>query len=500
MKNFQNKRIIATTILAMVIMFTACVEDESVKTQQKVEEEMVSSETKSGVLTFASPDDFSRQMQELREADSFEIPMAKTRAVSTDFVSLREQRIADVMATLTPEQIQEAENDGLVYEPEDDYISDPFLMSVLNFEREVLVGDKMYRYVEDGLIEYVPTPENVETVNTLTENGEFMRTPMSHGQELNISSDIKFIAIEYAPLMEEVSGEAMTRASALNEDGSLTLMDGIHIPSGEINKVTYANGAGSGSWLQKTISDMFGTNVTIDNYFDKKHRMKLRMYEQDYIVYRAIGMTVRMQHRRFGIWWRRKADEFRYGWTAIEVAYEYKNPPFPKLQLPQGMSPSPINQYAIPATMQKKFPYAKTDIILFRAASYDVTSGDVNKLFNAGIKQVASVIQSYVNQKPEHKDSPKGLYKEYDDYKKIAVVFPQGEDVAWNDGREVVRWDQTWLPGNCVIGFSSKELGSPLRFETVHFNQAVDTQIKRGKVYAAVRYGSRWKACMIETK
>lgn len=57
--------------------------------------------------------------------------------------------------------------------------------------------------------------------------------------------------------------------------------------------------------------------------------MKLRMYEQNYIVARTIGMTLRMQKRLFRIWWRKKADEFRYGWTGLELQYQFKGNPIP---------------------------------------------------------------------------------------------------------------------------------------------------------------------------
>lgn len=68
--------------------------------------------------------------------------------------------------------------------------------------------------------------------------------------------------------------------------------------------------------------------------------MKLRMYEQNYIIHRAVGMTVRMQARRFRIWWRKKAQEFRYGWSAIECEYDMKTPTFQPPQMPGGVTPS----------------------------------------------------------------------------------------------------------------------------------------------------------------
>ena len=61
------------------------------------------------------------------------------------------------------------------------------------------------------------------------------------------------------------------------------------IPKDRIRRATYTKGGGNGSWLAQGLSGWFGLNVTITNNYNKRHRMKLRMYEQDYIIYRYDG-------------------------------------------------------------------------------------------------------------------------------------------------------------------------------------------------------------------
>lgn len=63
------------------------------------------------------------------------------------------------------------------------------------------------------------------------------------------------------------------------------------IPKDRIRRATYTKGGGNGSWLAQGLSGWFGLNVTITNNYNKRHRMKLRMYEQDYIIYRAVGIA-----------------------------------------------------------------------------------------------------------------------------------------------------------------------------------------------------------------
>lgn len=227
--------------------------------------------------------------------------------------------------------------------------------------------------------------------------------------------------------------------------------------------------------------------------------MKLRMYDQDYILYRAVGMTVRMQQRRLGIWWRKKAQEFRYGWTAIECEYKFNAPAFQEPpQMPNGVPEH--DKY--PFTMVKPFPFANTDIVLVNVpfANYDVTTGDVNKVLAQGLKLGLNKLNSWYksSQGQKYRNNPNGIYSAYDRDRKIAVVFPQGEEVAYDEGREVVRWEMNWFSGSFQVGFSNK--GGGWKYDSVKIDQATEVEIKRGRVYGAVKYNNEWRACVIETE
>lgn len=477
----QFRIVIAT--LSMVAMLSACAEDEITSSNPTQQENQIA-QIESGVLAFNSTDDLARQIKSLQETDSYDITsISATRAGNTEFISLRDKLISGVLDGFSPEEIREIEAEGLVYDPEDELIIDPYLMSVLNADREVMVGGKMYRYVKDGLVEYVPTVENIDAVNRLAVSDFAAR-------------GIKLTPIEYKQWEEVVQGESTQPVTRANT--GITLKDGLNIPAYNCAVVEYAKGNGSGSWLQKTASGIFGTNVTIDNHFDKKHRMKLRMYEQEYILYRAIGMTIRMQRRRLGIWWRIKAQEFRYGWTAIEVNYEWKTPPFKRLDPPTSQFPA---TYEVPALMSKKFPFANDNIVLFRIANYDVTTGNINSVFASGIKAVAKQIQGLIASDSSYANKPKGLFCPHSDYKKIAVIFPPEEHVAYNDGREVVRWDMTWFSGNFTMGYSNDLSGwRNWSYKNTSFSSAVNTDIARGTVVGAAKYNGQWKACVILSK
>ena len=73
------------------------------------------------------------------------------------------------------------------------------------------------------------------------------------------------------------------------------------MPTGEIIKqadirdMEYKVGRGDAGKFQNWIAKKFGENTVVEVNFSKTKRMKLRMYEQDYIIRGKLGMTVRMQ-------------------------------------------------------------------------------------------------------------------------------------------------------------------------------------------------------------
>lgn len=469
----------------------------------------------SGILAFNTSEELFRTVSALKEADKFDVKVhPATRSGSSGFTSLRQSLIEQGLRNFTDAELAEISAEELIYEPEDEIIIDPYLAAILNQDREVQVGNSIIRYVDEGMFMYdagdIGEFDDMGLGNLNTDN-------LTHGDRLTINDRVQFVKIEYLPhilvsendmgmvVTENPSGgysvAAANNSTIYNNDGSLKLSTGVKIPKEKIKRTTYKKGNGDANWVQRTSSGIWGTNVTLENNYDKRHRMKLRMYDQDYILYRAVGMTVRMQQRTLGVWWRKKAQEFRYGWTAIECEYKYSAPSF--LEPPK--MPNGLPQYEkYPFAMAKKFPFEKKDIVLFHIpyAKYDVTTGDVNKVFDKGVKALVNQMNSWYKseQGKNYTSNPKGLYTTHDNDRKILVVYPQGEEVEYNDGREVVRWEMSWFSGNFVVGFSNNMAGGGWTAGVKSFGSSTDVKIIRGRVYGAVKYNNEWRACIIETE
>lgn len=496
-----------------VSLFVSCQKQEFVEPKEYRD---IPDQVKSPArLEFTSTEQLSSLVDQMKEMQDLELPklmLAQTKSgLTQDFTSLRESLIQKGLRSYTDAELQEITSEGLTYEP-DDYIVDPYIQSILNGEREVQVNGKIYKYIPEGVL--ICDASNYHNLLDQANNNDFTSTTptFENGVEFNPIEYIPHIpdqgidpdsgTVDYKP--EPGTGSTIDPGGfrppqppvTPSQTDGVKLADGLVIPKANIRSVKYAPGNGDASWLQKFISSQFGLNVVVENNFDNRHRMKARMYCQEYIIYRAVGMTVRMQKRLFGIWWNKKAQEFRYGWTAIELEYIFNSDVFPKLPPPQ----TGFQQTKQPDFMEKPFPFKNTEITLFNipVANYDVTTGDANKLIAGGLNYLKNSLRVYYMTFPGKKNNLIGLYTQ-PNQTTLRVVYPQGEDKAYNDGREVVRWDFEWFSGYFTMGIGYNPISQKFAQGKIECKQAVKSSISRGEIYAAVKYDGQWRAARIYT-
>ncbi|WP_045114682.1 hypothetical protein, partial [Microscilla marina] len=68
------------------------------------------------------------------------------------------------------------------------------------------------------------------------------------------------------------------------------------------------------SSLRKNLwTKVFGPKVECTEYHDKRRRIKTKVWNQNYVLYSSIGISVRAQKRRARVWWANKVDELELG-------------------------------------------------------------------------------------------------------------------------------------------------------------------------------------------
>jgi len=520
-------------ILFFCCFLIACQQDE----QQMVEQQNYTERpAKKGVLQFHSKDELAETIAAMKEMNTLNLASLKSTRVAeriaeqvqdNEFISLRQHLVEQELREFTDAEMAEIIADSLEYEPEDSLIIDPYMMAILNYDREVQVGDKICRFIDKGLLMYdanstsIFNPASIDSTIIVPDSlhhGDIVEVLDDQGEtaelfKINYTPEVNFdeecghnIPIGDHPYQGGNSNDSGN--SGLGEEGSgntlengLSLIDGRIITPDKIKHAFYKQKNSDAGWFGKTLSGLFGKNVTVSNYYDKRHRMKLRLYEQDYCIYRAVGMTVRMQKRTLGIWWRKKAQVFHYGWSAMELKYKFPTPVFldPPV-MPNGQFE--YNKY--PVAMIKDFPFAETDIVLFHVplVNYNVTTGSINKAFESGLKMAANSINQLFNHSEFHylENNPRGLYTTPEGDRHIIIVYPQGEKIVYNSGREVVRWDQKWCSGNFLVGLRTSSSNWQISMSLKKISSAKEVSIVRGRVYGAVKYNNEWRACIIESK
>lgn len=459
----------------------------------------------SGIVSLNSMYEFNQLMDIMSADESVTISMVPlVKSDTSGFTSLRQSLIDQGLRSFTDKELAMIQEKGLIYEPEDSLIKDPNLISVLNQNREIKIGSKVYRYVSEGVI-----VSNTSLGDTISID---ITPPIQHGEVYPIDENSQLIGIDYdsgytngggSSGLEEIKDDAIggtisSGGNSGNGNGSgeqrsynITLSDDINIPYYDIRRVAFVNGEGEddSNAFEKFISSLFGSNIVAENNFDDRHRMKLNMFAQDYIIYRSVGMKVRMQERFLGIWWRKKAEEFRYGWSNIECIYTYhQEQPFGPENVPDVMSKSQgylresgINMFYV--------PYAQ----------YNTWSGFIDDVLGDGLEEMQELIEEWGHYGTGFGNNENSIYTTKTDGEgmKVIVVYPQGEERAYNTGKEKVAWGYEWFRGNFQISF--KHLMTWI-FDSLTMEPACDMEIARGQIYAAVKYNGKWKACVIETR
>ena len=436
-------------------------------------------------LKFDSPNEIENLIKQMEETDG---NLKMTKATS-DFLSLNDYLKKITLDTLSPDELAIIEKEGLVFEPEDEIIADPYFCELLNSKREIEVDGQIYKYVKDGIFRC--DAADAELLNEIDEGN--LQIPNGIYEEFTtIKGSLEFVSRDFSTTTET----AQTKAQSGSSRGDLKLKDGTIINQSDIRDMKYDTKKGDAGWLQKKMSSAFGKNTVVEVNYDKRHRMKLRMYEQNYGIYKAIGMTVRMQKRRLRIWWRTKAEEFRLGWKNLELSHKFGSNPIPLIPVTDKYTGK--ESLRIPEYITTTFPFSNTETVLFTIpfGSYkDITTGDVNKLFNSAMNLVASRL------KQEFKNISQGAYST-DIRPEKAIVYtliPQQEKIERNTGREVVHFYFEPFAGEFKIGISINSNTGVPSIKKIKMQPDGNGDIHRGEVYAAVKYDGKWKAARVYT-
>lgn len=448
---------------------------------------------KSGRLVFKSSEDLDSTIEILIKEKTYTPSIIKLKTSQSQFLSLRDFIIQTTLDSLSKAQLEEIRTEGLEFEPEDSLVTDSYLCSLLNSEREIQIGSKVYKFTEDGIFRVV------EEQASLLSQKEMLKQIARNNQIQETSGDLRSAnsislnhAIEYFPAKKRSYHpqlrSANTSSSAIPT--GISLKSGAYIPFGNIRDVEYGT-AGDDTWLNSFVTNIFGTNTVAINYFSSTKRMRVNFYDEDYKIRRVIGTKVNVQKKKFFIWWNTSADEIRQGWSNIEMKHIFPgdfNVSFPKNPY---LSNNSVQSPSLPTFMLSKFPFEDEETVLFSVPFniYDITNKDLNASFKSGLSAAASTIKSYFK---KNQKKPIGLMT-YEAPYSLYVALDQNEKGPFTGTNETT-FINNWFKGTYVIGFS---LSDNFSLKSWDISGETNLELNRGAVYAAVRIGLTWKAARI---
>ena len=501
-------------LLGMTIL-TACQdnviqpEQESLiaENPQKVQEGMQR-------IVAASPEEIEQLITQMEDG-----VQPASRAVSSvtlsnneeEFVSLIEANRQKVMSSLTPLQLDSIANDEeeLEFCPADSVIADIQFAQLLNADREIQVGQTVYKYVPNGVAYTdVSHAADLKTIEAVTSNIQV--TPENEGQPMRVTSNVDFRPVQYQLVQFEdqlvdgggggytgggTSGGGSSSggsSSGGNTTGSssstgIKLSNGYTIPTSDIRDINYYD-KGDGNWLHRTWTGIWGRNVVAIKKFNSKKKLTMNFYDQNYIIYANIGTKLKMQKKVCGIWWNIKAEEMVQGWETVTIKYTMPEPTIPKFVNPYN------NKNEIPQYAWNPFPYGKDNVLLLTIPyiNYEFTTSDLNKAFNAGLNfawnKAAGIVKGLINN-----DKSRAGLMAFNNKDTYVIYGPYSEGHSKKKSVET-KFFAKWFPGTYEFGFS---LGSSIKISKVSFSGNDGVELYRGVVFGAIKYDGKWLGARI---
>ena len=437
------------------------------------------------------------------------------------FVSLAEANKQKVYSQLTAAQLREIENDpdGLEFEPSDEIIADMRFAQLLNADREIQVGDTVYRYITKGLVyTNVAHAADLKKAELLTFN---MDNVLSRGPEspIQISETMMFLPMNYSVQTyddhdpwgpkEDDDEDSDTSNEGDGTEGpgdgggvgvptptpnpvdsrltkAITLPNGTTLPTKEIRCINYDEG-GAGTWKHHLFTEGLGfggKNLLVTSKFSSNRRLAMNFYDQNYKIYAHIGTKLKMQKQVCGIWWNIKADELIQGWEVVTMKHELKS-------VCKTINPQTNKPENAPFIKDTNFPIQNAQKIFLHVplVNYDIKGKDINKAFqNAlgiAIKNAGKILSE-----TDKKDA--GVYTGNDDVFYFSRA-PYSE--SYTNRRSIdTKFYKEMKPFlisfsyNSAAGFGFKSLGFPENKKVTLYS---------GSVYGAIKYKGEWRAAKI---
>ena len=237
-------------------------------------------------LKFNSPNEIENLIKQMEETDGNQ---KKTKA-SSDFLSLNDYLKKITLDSLSPDELAIVEKEGLVFEPEDEIIADPYFCELLNPKREIEVDGQIYKYVKDGIFRC--DTADAELLNEIDEGN--LQVPNGIYEEFTtIKGSLEFVSRDFSTTSETVQ----TKAQSGSSRGDLKLKDGEYVTEFKADFGTVD--IGFESVIDPYIFTTVNSKVKNDDTFTNKTRIE--GYNDTYLVWDEDEHTTKVYEKKLEV-------------------------------------------------------------------------------------------------------------------------------------------------------------------------------------------------------
>lgn len=202
---------------------------------------------------------------------------------------------------------------------EDELIADPYFASILNSGRELIVDEEVYAYNRLGV--FHTSSDNLENLRVQIDQGDLCQELSGQEGSISLADDVYLEIIEpitdcSIPVAPNSGNSATNPNTTVNiTSNNVGFSDNLDI----IDNLKDCN-ENQGIW------SIFGPASTCIDYFSSgNHRIKTKTWSQNWLVYKSVGLKVKGQKKRWGIWVGHDVSELELGYSAASFEYSIPN-------------------------------------------------------------------------------------------------------------------------------------------------------------------------------
>jgi len=268
-------------------------------------------------------------------------------------------------------------------------IADDNFAFFLNDQKEIQVGDSIYKYTNNGLY--------FVHVNDLDYLYEYLDKQGEPSGRFNPCEEPMLTVIDEVIIKFVPDNNCMPNPGGGGNPGGGAPQPGLPQFINNLKECTPRGGS---------FSFVFGTSKICEDFFSNDKKIKTKYWNQSYYLFASIGISVKSRKKTLGVWLNSKADEIGYGvseahfrfnlptqnFSYLEPSYIFKGTRYDKNGQQKG-SAVPAWPFKSPLEIYVPLPVKPLNAVY--------TEDELNKLFWGAVwDQTKSILKNFDQDKP----------------------------------------------------------------------------------------------------